>query len=155
MSINNCYIKKILLFFYKKEKNSITDYELIFLKKAILSLLNDNIRNLCESDIINCNFVASYNNIKKIYFDSNEFIINGTQKTFLDILLNNYNFNYSYKDQLELINICKTIDLYNNKIININNLIFDNNKNILKSNLFDNYNKIEKIILEDFNKKMK
>ena len=148
--INNHCIKKILLYFFQREKINIKDYELFLLKNSILSLLKNNNQNYFECNVNNC--VESYNNISRLYFNFNEFNINETIKTILDIIFNNKTYNYSYIYEFEIYNICKIIDLYNNKIININNSIFNPNENILNTYLFDNPNKIiEKINLKVFN----
>lgn len=137
MSINNYHIKELLLFFYKNEKNNINDYELFVFKKVILSLLNNINPYIYEYDINNC--VKSYNKLNKLYLDCNEFILNEKQKL----------FSYINKYKYELLDICKSMNIYKNKTININN---STNKNILNDCFFENKNNFKKIILEEFNK---
>ena len=134
MLINNYHIKEILLYFCINEKNS---NELFFFKNVILSLLNNNNPNFFKYDINNC--IKSYNNLNKLYLDSNKFILNEKQKqkSFLDILLNNNIYNYSYIYKFELLDICKIMYKYKNNFININNFT---NRNLLNDYSFENKN---------------
>ena len=72
--MNNYYTKKLLLYFYQNAIFDKTDYELCFLRKKILILLNDNNQTLLEFHINNC--FESYIKIRNLNCELEKFFIN-------------------------------------------------------------------------------
>ena len=143
--INNYYTKKILQYYYHNVIDDKVDYELLFLRKKALLLLNENNQ---EFNINNC--FESYIKICNLYFHLNEFIINERidNSIYIDINYINNIINYInhivYIDNYEFSNIYNFHDLLynNNNIINIYNQVYNQ--------IISLYNNNNKIISFDF-----